>query len=372
MPFMEIVFDRVMLEIMRGCTRGCRFCQAGYIYRPVRERSEATLLRQAENLLRSSGYEEISLSSLSSGDYSSLCDLTKTLIGRYQSQKVSVTLPSLRIDSVVKDSLLDMSSVRKSSLTFAPEAGTQRLRDVINKGVTHEDLISSTRDAFEAGYTSLKLYFMLGLPTETMEDIEGIAQLCKDVRENYYTLPKEARHAPPHIGASASTFVPKPHTAFQWEPQDSVEMIMEKQNYLRGRMKLKYVDLAWHEPYTSVLEAAFSRGDRRLCKVLARAFELGCQFDGWSEYFNYQTWRQAFADCGLTPEEYACRRLDVSAPLPWDHIFHGVSKNYLKREYARALRGEITPDCRQGCQGCGLQTRTSVCKNKAGGIPCES
>lgn len=358
-PFTETVFDRVMLEIARGCTRGCRFCQAGYIYRPVRERSVERLLEQTQSILRATGYEEVSLSSLSSGDYSQLTQLTHELVRRYRDDHVNITLPSLRIDSIVKDALLDVGAVRKSSLTFAPEAGTQRLRDVINKGVTQDDLIRSVGDAFEAGYTNVKLYFMIGLPTETDEDLLGIAQLAKAVRERYYQMPKEQRPAPPRVGASASTFVPKPHTAFQWEPQATLEQILEKQQFLRQAMRIKGVDFNWHEPYTSFMEAAFSRGDRHLCKVLLRAWQRGCKFDGWSEFFHYDAWLAAFADCGIDPADYACRRIDVDAPLPWDHINHGVSKAFLRDEYEKALRGETTGDCRGGCKACGVQ---KLCK----------
>ena len=355
-PFTETVFDRVMLEIARGCTKGCRFCQAGYIYRPVREREVKTLIAQADRLIAATGYEEISLSSLSSGDYSCLSDLTKELVKRYRERHVSIALPSLRIDSVVKDALADIGSMKKSSLTFAPEAGTQRLRDVINKGVTEEDLLRSVSDAYEAGYTSIKLYFMLGLPTETLGDLDGIADLARKVREKYYELPKEMRPRAPKIGVSVSTFVPKPHTAFQWAAQDNLETIMEKQKHLRDKMRaIRGVDFTWHEPYTSFLEAAIARGDRRLCAVQLRAYELGCKFDGWSEHFKFDSWMQAFADCGLDPKEYAQREIDPAAPLPWDHISFGVTKEFLSSERAKSLNAQTTSDCRKGCLGCGIQ-----------------
>ena len=358
-PYSEIVFDRIMLEIARGCTRGCRFCQAGYIYRPVRERSVNTLFEQAKNLIEKTGYEEISLSSLSTGDYSCLPELAEKIITAYRKKHVNLSLPSLRIDSVVKDTLVDMGSVKKTGLTFAPEAGSQRLRDVINKGVSEMDLLRSVSDAFEAGYTNVKLYFMIGLPTENKEDLSGIADLAKKVRWRYMSMPKEMRSFPPKISVSASTFVPKPHTAFQWEPQDSLDMIMEKQEQLRQEIRIKNVEFSWHEPYTSELEAVFSRGDRHLSKVLIRAHELGCKFDGWSEYFDYEKWQQAFSDCGLSIKEYAQRRLSYDDPLPWDHINYGVSKQYLISEHKKAMEGIVTPDCRGNCHACGVQ---KLCK----------
>jgi len=354
-PNTEIVFDRVVLEPARGCTKGCRFCQAGYIYRPVRERSVDRLLGLADSLLTSTGYEEISLSALSTGDYSCLHELTSQLVKRYRDDHVSVSLPSLRIDSVVKDALVDISRVRKSSLTFAPEAGTQRLRDVINKGVNEEDLARSVTDAFEAGYTNIKLYFMLGLPTETDEDLVGIAKLASKVRWLFYRIPFEERKGSLKLGASASTFVPKPHTAFQWVGQTPLDEIMRRQGVLRDAMKfVKGASFSWHEPYTSFLEAVFSRGDRHLGKVLARAVELGCRFDSWSEFFSFEKWMQAFADCGIDPKTYAEREIPVDAPLPWDHINYGVSKAFLKKEYEKALAAATTGDCRQGCLGCGI------------------
>ena len=362
-PYTEIVHDRIMLEIMRGCTRGCRFCEAGMLYRPVRERSVPHLMELARALEKSTGYEEISLSSLSSGDYSCLPELVHDLMTEFKKKRVSVSLPSLRIDSVLKDSLEETQQVKKSSLTFAPEAGTQRLRDVINKGVTEEDLVGKVTDAFEGGWSSVKLYFMIGLPTETLEDLDGIGHLAQVVNQAYFKVPKEKRARGLRVTCSASSFVPKPFTPFQWEPQNTQQQIKDKQAYLRDVLRrIKGVNFNWHEPEVSYLEACFSRGDRRIGRVLERAVEKGCLLDGWSEQFKFDKWMEAFADCGLDPEWYAYRRRGKDEILPWDFIDAGVTKSFLWREKERAERAEVTPDCRKGCQGCGLRRFEGVCR----------
>ncbi len=362
-PYTEIIHDRIMLEIMRGCTRGCRFCEAGMLYRPVRERSLDRLMELARALEKSTGYEEISLSSLSSGDYTCLPELIRALMAEFRDKRVSVSLPSLRIDSVLKDSLEETQQVKKSSLTFAPEAGTQRLRDVINKGVTEQDLVEKVTDAFQGGWSSVKLYFMIGLPTETYEDLDGIGHLAQVVNRAYFTVPKDKRARGLRVTCSASSFVPKPFTPFQWEPQDTQQQIKEKQAYLREVLRrVKGVNFNWHEPELSYLEACFSRGDRRLGKVLERAVEKGCILDGWSEQFRFDAWMEAFRECGVDPEWYAYRRREKDEILPWDFIDAGVTKAFLWREKERAERGEVTPDCRHGCQGCGLRRFEGVCQ----------
>lgn len=353
-PFIDVVHDRIMLEIFRGCTRGCRFCQAGMVYRPIRERSVEELVEIADKLLQSSGYEEMSLSSLSTSDYSRLHELVQQLMSKYEPKRVALSLPSLRIDSFSMKLIEEVQKVRKSGLTFAPEAGSQRMRDVINKGVTEEDLINSVGIAFENGYNGMKLYFMIGLPSETMEDVLGIADLTMKVVDRYYEVPRESRAKGLNVTASASSFVPKAFTPFQWEPQDRPEILMEKQKALRAALKKKQVTFNWHEPYVSYMEAVFARGDRKLSEVLIKAWELGCKFDGWDEYFKFDKWMEAFKQCGIDPEFYAYRRRDLEEVLPWDHIDVGVTKKFLRSEYKKALKGELTRDCRTACTGCGI------------------
>jgi radical SAM superfamily enzyme YgiQ (UPF0313 family) len=328
----------------------------------VRERSVDTLLAQAEALVGSTGYEEISLSSLSSGDYSCLPQLCEKLMTRLADRRVSISLPSLRIDSVVKDSLAQTQKVKKTSLTFAPEAGTQRLRDVINKGVTEEDLLLKLKDAFEGGWSSVKLYFMLGLPTETDADIEGIALLAEKAVRQYYAVPKGQRAKGLRVACSASVFVPKPFTPFQWCAQDAMDVVKQKQQNLRRRFSaVRGATFNWHDPSVSFLEACFAVGDRRLADVLYRAWELGCKLDGWNEHFRFDLWMQAFGDCGADPAFYANRARGQEEILPWDFIDIGVTKRFLWLEYQRALKAQTTRDCRQGCNGCGIERIEGLC-----------
>lgn len=352
-PFTGIVHDRIMLELFRGCSHGCRFCQAGIIYRPVRERSPEKLLELAKKLEASTGYEEISLTSLSTSDYTGLSKLTEELIHEMEPKKVNLALPSLRVDSFSLELMEKAQKVRKSGLTFAPEAGTQRLRDIINKGVTEDDLINSVITAFKGGWNGVKLYFMLGLPSETYEDIEGISSLGNKVVDAYMSIPKEHRTRGLEVTISASSFVPKPFTPFQWEAQDTIKTLREKQYFLKGKIKSKFISFHWHESEVSLLEAVFSRGDRRTGQVLVKAWEHGCKFDGWGEHFKFNEWMKAFDECGLDPAFYANRKRPLDEVLPWDHIDAGVTREFLARENEKAFRGELTSDCRLDCSGCG-------------------
>lgn len=353
-PYTEIVHDRITLETFRGCTRGCRFCQAGMIYRPVREKGKDKLIELADQLLKSTGYNEISLTSLSICDYSDVDNLIKTLIEKYMDEKVGVSLPSLRIDSFFVELINEIQKVRKTGLTFAPEAGTQKMRDVINKGVTEEDLIRTVRSAFESGWSTIKLYYMLGLPYETVEDVKGIAHTSEKVVDQYYKVPKDKRKKGLRVNVSASIFVPKPFTPFQWVAQDREDDVKEKIYALKDEFKSRAIHFTYHASKVSFLEAIFARADRRVCDVLIRAFEKGCKFDGWSEYFNYDAWMEAFEECGIDPEFYAYRNREYSELLPWDFIDIGVNKSYLIEENERAKRAEVTKDCRQGCTNCGV------------------
>ncbi len=352
-PFGETVHDRITLEIFRGCIRGCRFCQAGYVYRPVREKSAKKLVELANKLMTSTGYEEISLCSLSTSDYRELNALTEGLLSEIEKQKVNLSLPSLRIDNFSLDLMHKVQTVRKSGITFAPEAGTQRLRDVIKKGVTEEDLIRSVSMVFSGGWTNLKLYFMIGLPTETVDDVRGIGNLAHKVLDAYYAQPKEERQGSARISVSASTFVPKPFTPFQWEAQDDLDTILEKQKAVRSSIRSRQISFSWHESKVTILEGVFARGDRRLGKVLLAAQKLGCKFDGWDEYFNFEAWMQAFDECGIDIKFYNNRKRSFDEILPWDHIDVGVTKAFLQKECELAYRGIVTPNCREKCTGCG-------------------
>ena len=364
-PYGEIIHNRIMLEIFRGCTRGCRFCQAGMIYRPVRERRADHLMELAEKLVSSTGYDEISLMSLSSGDYSCLPELAHRMVERFSSRRVRISLPSQRIDAVLTDTLKETQKVKRTALTLAPEAGTQRLRDVINKGVTEQDLMRAVTDAFEQGWSAVKLYFMIGLPTETDEDVLGIADLADMVRRCYFSIPREKRAPGLRITVSASVFVPKNDTPFQWAGQLDSETIVHRQQLLKQALnRVKGVDFKYHASDLSYIEAVFARGDRRLGDVLERAWHLGCRFDGWSEHFRFELWLQAFRDVGLDPDFYALRSRSKDEIFPWDHLDCGVTKQYLLSEWKKANAHERTRDCRNGCTGCGMKRYQGICEGR--------
>ena len=353
-PFMEVVHDRIMLEIFRGCIRGCRFCQAGMIYRPVRERSPETLLSLAERLIKNTGYEEISLSSLSTSDYTRLKELTDGLLDLTEEQKISLSLPSLRLDNFSMELMQKVQKVRKSGLTFAPEAGTQRLRDVINKNITEEDLTNAAQMAFNGGYGTIKLYFMIGLPTETNDDIAGIAHLADEVVSIYKHTPKEIRNKNLRVTVSVSSFVPKPFTPFQWVAQNTKDEIFTKQMFLKEQINNRYVSYNWHDSALSILEGIVARGDRKLADAIEAAFKNGARFDSWHEHFRPDVWYKAFEQAEINPDFYNTRERDYEEILPWDFIDVGVSKKFLISESEKSKRGETTKNCREGCSGCGV------------------
>ena len=359
MPYTEVVHDRIMLEVFRGCIRGCRFCQAGMIYRPVREKSPDVLNEQAKCIFENTGYEEISLSSLSISDYTGLPELTDKLLEWTKDNMVSFSLPSLRVDSFTKELMEKVASVRASSLTFAPEAGSQRLRDVINKNVREDDLMRAVNVAFDAGKTQVKLYFMQGLPTETEDDLAAIPKLAKDVIEAFYANPNRNRAKQPQVTFSVSPFIPKPFTPFQWEPQDSLETIKSKQEFIGKLVTDRKIKYQHHDAEICRIEAVLARGDRKLCSALELACREGFKFDAWSEYFDYDKWISVFEKSGVDPDFYANRRYSFDEVLPWDIIDCGVDKSFLLRECKKAYEDQTTPSCREHCSGCGA--------NKLGG-----
>lgn len=358
-PFIKATQDRVTLEIQRGCIRGCRFCQAGMIYRPTRERNVETLKESARTMLQRTGHEEISLSSLSSSDYSELKELVTFLIDEFDGKAVNISLPSLRIDAFALDVMSKVQDVKKGSLTFAPEAGTQRLRDVINKGLTEEDILYGAGQAFEGGWNKVKLYFMLGLPTETEDDMKGIAHLAEKIAERYYEIPKDQRNGKVQISVSTSFFVPKPFTPFQWasmfREEDFIEKAKVVKEEIRAQLNQKSIRYHWHEPDVTVLEGFLARGDRRCADVILSAYQKGALYDAWSETFRYDLWKEAFWETGVSLEFYTMRERSTEEILPWDFIDAGVSKDFLKREWKNAREEKVTPNCRQQCSGCGAR-----------------
>ncbi|MDR1688023.1 MAG: TIGR03960 family B12-binding radical SAM protein [Clostridiales bacterium] len=352
----ETVHERVTLEVFRGCIRGCRFCHAGFIYRPVRERMPETLLKQAKKLISNTGHDEISLVSLSTSDYTCFKELSLALVENFTKDKVNLSLPSLRVDAFTLELMERVQSVRKSSLTFAPEAGSQRLRNVINKGITEDDILSGALMAFNSGISRLKMYFMVGLPTETGEDLQGIAELAEKIVSQFYTLPKEKRGAGLTISISSACFVPKAHTPFQWERQNSFEEFAEKQKSVKNMITRKQIKYSYHDAYTAVIEGVLARGDRRAAKVIIKAWELGARFDAWGEYFSRKTWERAFEETGINPDVYT-REKKPDEILPWDHIDIGVTREFLLREREKAYKEELTPNCREACANCGINCR---------------
>ena len=352
-PNIEIVHDRAVSEIFRGCIRGCRFCQAGFLYRPVREKSIDVIDKQCHALCNNTGYDEVSLSSLSSSDYTKIVNLLDKLTEWSVDDKVSLSLPSLRVDGFSDDILNKINTVRKSGLTFAPEAGTQRLRDVINKNVFEDELMETCSKSFNAGWTKVKLYFMIGLPTETYEDVEGIAHLSQKVVDTFYRCENKPKGKGVMVTISTASFVPKPFTPFQWFPQNSRKELMDKQIHLKETITTKKVNYNYHDADTSYLEAVFARGDRRLCKVMEKALEKGFHFDGWNDCFSLEKWLEIFDECGIDPDFYACRERSFDEILPWDFLDYGVSKEFLKKECEKAYQDTTTPNCRQKCSNCG-------------------
>ena len=371
-PFIKVTQDRVVLEIQRGCIRGCRFCQAGQLYRPVRERSLEMLETYAVEMLENTGHEEISLSSLSSSDYSKLPELLDFLIEKCDERKINISLPSLRIDAFSLDVMNKVQDVKKSSLTFAPEAGSQRLRNVINKGLTEEVILEGSRLAFEGGWTRVKLYFMLGLPTETPEDIRGIAELSNKIAAVFYeTVPKEKRNGRVQIVASTSFFIPKPFTPFQWAPQCTKEEFLDKayqtRTAIKSQLNQKSIKYNWHEADVSVLEGILARGDRKLNQAILRAYEKGCMYDAWSEYYKNDIWMETFEECGIDISFYTTRARGDDESFPWDFLDCGVTKQFLLREWHRAQEESVTPNCKMQCQGCGAASfQTGICMEKKG------
>ena len=352
-PFVDIVHDRAVTEVFRGCIRGCRFCQAGFIYRPIREKKSETVNRQAKCLCETTGYDEVSLCSLSTSDYSQVEKLIPDMLSWAVPEKINVSLPSLRVDNFSEELMEELKKVRKSGLTFAPEAGTQRLRDAINKNVTEEEVLRTSAQAFRGGWTAVKLYFMMGLPTETLDDIAGIAELAQKVVNEFYKNPDKPKGKGVTVSVSVASFVPKPFTPFQWEPQDTMEQLVEKQKYLLENVHTHKIQVSWHQSQTSFLEGVFARGDRKLCDVIESAWRKGCKFDGWDEFFLFDKWTEAFKECGVDPSFYSNRRRDFNEILPWDHLDYGIRKEFLIAENKKAHESVTTPNCRQKCSACG-------------------
>lgn len=352
-PYIDIVHDRAVAEVFRGCIRGCRFCQAGFIYRPIREKSSDTVNRQAKCLCDTTGYDEVSLCSLSTSDYSGIEQLIPQMFSWALPEKINVSLPSLRVDNFSEELMEELKKVRKSGLTFAPEAGTQRLRDAINKNVTEEEVLSTAAQAFRGGWTAVKLYFMMGLPTETLDDIAGIAELAQKVVNEFYKNPDKPKGKGVTVSISVASFVPKPFTPFQWEPQDTMEQLVAKQKHLMENVHTHKIQVSWHQSQTSFLEGVFARGDRKLCDVIEAAWRKGCKFDGWDEYFRFDKWMEAFEACGVDPAFYSNRRREFSEILPWDHLDYGIRKEFLIEENQKAHESVTTPNCRQKCAACG-------------------
>lgn len=352
-PFIDVVHDRAVAEVFRGCIRGCRFCQAGFIYRPIREKRSDTIDRQARTLCESTGYDEVSLCSLSTSDYSEIEALVPKLLSWAPQENINVALPSLRVDNFSETLMEELKKVRKSGLTFAPEAGTQRLRDAINKNVTEEEVLKTCRQAFAGGWSAVKLYFMMGLPTETLEDVAGIAELAQKVVNAFYENPDKPKGKGVTVSVSVASFVPKPFTPFQWEPQDTMAQLEEKQKHLLEAVHTKKIKVSYHQPHTSLLEGVLARGDRKLCAVLEEAWRRGCKFDSWDEFFRFDAWTAAFEACGIDPAFYANRRRDFSELLPWEHLDYGIRRAFLESENQKAHQSLPSPNCREKCAACG-------------------
>lgn len=353
-PYTEIVHDRIVLEVFRGCTNGCRFCQAGMIYRPVREKSRAMLTKQANDLVKATGYEEISLASLSTCDYSDIQGLVTELIAEHSEQNVGIALPSIRVDAFSVDLIKEIQKVRKSGLTFAPEAGSQRMRDVINKGLTEGRILEAAKSAFESGWSTIKLYFIIGLPYEEVEDAKEIGLLAEKIADEYFKVPKNIRNKGLRITVSTSILVPKPFTPFQWAAMERMDKVQEKISAVKGAIKSRSIVYNYHEQKTSYMEGVFARGDRKLCDVLVKAYEKGAKFDGWSEYFNFEIWKEAMEECGVDGDFYNYRERSYDEILPWDFIDIGVNRKYIEIENERAKKAIVTQNCRKGCTGCGI------------------